>query len=267
MSEDVLYEPLGDGRYASTSFTAGPWSATLQHGSPPAALLGGLFERHAARAGTRVTRFSLDFLTPVPVAELAIDVEVARPGAKVELLTASVRTVENGVPAPRAVIRASAWRMLAEEGRSPARNLGRPPPPLPAEPSPFRFFPGVEACPYAHALEWRFVEGGFDQIGPCTVWSRSRMPIVRGEAISPLQRLLVMVDSANGVSTELSFDEFTFVPVNLTVTVHRHPEGEWVGMEAKTSMGSDGIGLTEARLFDQRGDIGCAVQSLFISRR
>ncbi len=44
MSEDApagaYYEPLGDGRFASTTATAGPWSPGFQHGGPVSALIG-----------------------------------------------------------------------------------------------------------------------------------------------------------------------------------------------------------------------------------
>lgn len=35
----AFYEPLGDGRFASTAHTAGPWTAESQHVGPPSALL------------------------------------------------------------------------------------------------------------------------------------------------------------------------------------------------------------------------------------
>jgi hypothetical protein len=76
-----------------------------------------------------------------------------------------------------------------------------------------------------------------------------------------------MVDSANGVSWEADFSTHLFVPVNLTVAMTRSPEGEWVGMHAITALAGDGVGTTRARLFDARGDVGEALQTLFVSRR
>ncbi len=56
-------------------------------------------------------------------------------------------------------------------------------------------------------------------------------------------------------------------PVNLTVAMTRRPEGEWVGMHAITALASDGVGTTRARLFDARGNVGEALQTLFVARR
>src|SRR5262249_57034309 len=117
------------------------------------------------------------------------------------------------------------------------------------------------------SLGWGFGCGGFRVRGPGTVWAGMGLPVVLGEAPSALVRLLTMVDSANGVSWEVDFLTYLFVPVNLTVAITRSPEGEWVGMHAITALASDGVGTTRARLFDARGYVGEALQSLFVTRR
>ena len=85
--------------------------------------------------------------------------------------------------------------------------------------------------------------------------------------MSPLSRVLAMVDSANGISAELDPKAFRFVPVNLTVSLARAPEGEWVGMSAATSIAGEGVGTTHARLFDTRGFFGESLQTLFVEPR
>ena len=69
--------------------------------------------------------------------------------------------------------------------------------------------------------------------GPATVWSRCRIPLVAGEPLTGLTRLVTMVDSANGISWELPLGRFTFVPVDMNLVLRRLPEGEWVGMAAR----------------------------------
>jgi hypothetical protein len=99
------------------------------------------------------------------------------------------------------------------------------------------------------------------------VWSRLRVEIVEGEPIPPIARALAMVDSANGISAELDVGKYLFVPVNLSVSLTREPIGEWVGMRAVTALSSDGVGTSRARLFDSRGTIGRAMQTLFVEPR
>jgi hypothetical protein len=240
--------------------TAGPWDPGLQHGGPPAALLGAALEATSPRDGTRVAHFALEFLSPVPLAPMRVATEVVRPGKKIELLSATASV------AGRPVLRASAWRLAVGAGRSPEIRFGDPPPPFPdAEET--RLFPNAPPFGYGLALEWRFAAGGFHLYGPATAWTRLRVDVVEGEPVSPLSRVLAMVDSANGISAELDPKAFLFVPVNLTVSLARAPEGEWVGMSAATSIASEGVGTTHARLFDTRGFFGESLQTLFVEPR
>jgi hypothetical protein len=252
---------LRDGaRFVATPATVGPWDPRLQHGSPLAALLGTRVELAAARERRRVAYFSLDFLGPVPVATLDVSVKCERPGKKIALWSADVSI------AGKAAVRASAWMLGTREGTSAEIRLDEPPPAMP-DTAATTYFTAVPRFGYGDALEWRFAEGHFEAIGPATVWSRLRVAIVEGEEPSPLARVLAMVDSANGVSAELDVRDYLFVPVNLTVSLAREPEGEWVGMRAVTSVASDGVGTTRARLFDARGTLGRALQTLYVERR
>jgi acyl-CoA thioesterase len=54
---------------------------------------------------------------------------------------------------------------------------------------------------------------------------------------------------------------------DLTMYVLRPPEGEWVGIDSSTAIDSDGVGVSESRLFDERGAIGRAVQALYVEAR
>jgi len=257
---DAFFQTLGENRYLATSATVGPWDARLQHGSPPAALLLRTIERAHPRDDVRVARITFDFLGPVPAAELASVTEVVRPGARIELVKA--RLAAGG----RTAMEATAWRIAAKPGRAPDGLDPRRPPPLPG-PQPQRYFADLPSFGYGEALEWRFVEGGFSSGGPATVYARPRLPLVDGEAASPLGRLLLLVDSANGVSATLAPTRFTFVPVELTVSVVRHPRTEWVGMRAEMRIDADGIGQTRSELFDEAGYLGVASQTLYVAPR
>jgi hypothetical protein len=256
----AFYLPQGDDTFVPTTATVGPWDPALQHGGPPAALLGRAIESLGGRSDVRVSHFSLDFLSALPLAPMTVRAGVERAGKRIELATATV------LIGGRPVLRAAAWRLAIGAGRSPGVGLEDAPPPMPEHES-RDFFEGVRTFGYGESLEWRFVSGGFRVRGPATVWSRLRIPLVPNEAPSPLARLLAMVDSANGVSWEVDFSKYMFVPVNLTVSITRSPEDEWVGMQAITALAGDGVGTTRARLFDTRGYVGEALQTLFVARR
>lgn len=261
MPAAAFYEEVSDGRFAATSATVGPWGATLSHGSPPAALLMRAIDRAFPRADVRAARIAYDFFGPVPVGEVTVTTEMVRPGARIELSKA--RLSAKG----KTCMEASVWRIAVAPGRVPEVAEASVVPAVPPPPQDMRLFVDVPSFGYGEALEWRFVEGAFDRTGPATVYAKPRVPIVAGEDTSPLGRLLLMVDSANGISAELPPSKFTFVPVELTLSLRRHPRTEWVGMRARTTIDPDGIGTTHADLFDEAGYLGTALQTLFVAPR
>ncbi len=254
------YVSLGDHRFRATDATVGPWDPRLQHGSPPAALLARAIERGLPRDDARIARVDFHFLGPVAVGELTVEAEVVRPGARVERSRARLSV------AGRVAMEANAWRIAVAPGRVPAVAVSELPPAF-VEEQPTPRFGDVAAFGYAESLEWRFAEGDFETPGPAAAWTRPRVPLVEGEETSPLGRLLLMVDSANGISAELPPSRYTFVPVQLSVSLLRHPCTDWVAMRARTAIDPDGVGLTRADLFDEQGAIGVATQTLFVAAR
>ena len=55
--------------------------------------------------------------------------------------------------------------------------------------------------------------------------------------MSPVQRLMTCVDSASGVSAALDPARWGFLNTELTVHVLRPPVGEWVCLDAETTLG------------------------------
>jgi hypothetical protein len=261
MASSAFYVPLGESRFRATDATVGPWSPDLQHGSPPAALIARALEHTLPRSDARVGRIAFDFFGPVAVGEVSLEVAVERPGSRIELSRVRLSVGD------RIAMQATAWRIVTQPGRVPVV----PPPAmdLPALPEEQRMglFDSVPRFGYGDALEWRFTEGAFDTLGPATAWARPRLPLVEGEALSPLVRLLLFVDSANGISAELHPARYTFVPVELTVAIHRYPRTEWTGMRARTTIEGDGVGLVRADLFDEDGPLGTALQTLYVAPR
>jgi hypothetical protein len=47
----------------------------------------------------------------------------------------------------------------------------------------------------------------------------------------------------------------------------RMPESEWVGLDSRTDAFSHGVGLSDSRLFDERGVIGHGCPSLLVDER
>jgi hypothetical protein len=51
------------------------------------------------------------------------------------------------------------------------------------------------------------------------------------------------------------------------VILHRDPVGEWLLLDAVTTMGGTGTGLAETRLSDSAGEVGVGAQTLLVSPR
>lgn len=243
-------------RVESLSTTAGPWSLEAQHGGPPAALSARSIE--ALHPGV-VGRFTMELLGPVPVGPLEVSASVVRPGRSVSLVRAEVRDTARD----RAVATAAAWVFPRTEGGAgsvgPAVSHG------PSDGSerdrPAGWSPG-----YLDAVEWRWITGGVDLPGPGVVWMRPP-GLVEGEPMSPLQRLLACIDSASGVSAMLDVREWAFLNLELTVHVLREPVGEWICLDAATTLGPGAVGVATSTAYDELGPVARSAQALLVQRR
>jgi hypothetical protein len=256
----AFYRQTAANAYSPSEATIGPWSPDFQHGGPPSALMTHALRTFPSPAAFRITRITIELLSAVPVTPCEIRVAVVRSGKRVELLKGEYTS------AGKTYMIAHAWRFLAEEGVTAAVEDSFALPLLP-EAQLLQPFPGISYFPYGDALEWRFTKGSFDTLGPATVWTRPRIPLIDTLVIDGLEALLLMVDSANGISAELDIRNWSFVPVDLTIGIYRHPEGPWVGMDACTVMGTEGMGQTTTVVFDSRGKIGQSIHTLFIRPR
>lgn len=259
-TQPAFFIPDGD-RFVSTESTRGPWSRDYQHGGPPAALLTRALEG-VAGDGVLLTRVTFDFVRPVPIVALAVRAEMVRAGAKVRRLQATLSTAD-GTP----LVHASAVALRTAPVLPATLGDDDEAAPLPPErsaPFQFEFFP--DAIGYHTAMETRVARGTWGK-GPMTAWMRPRVALVEGESLSPLQRLMTAVDSASGVAVVLEPAHFTFVNADLTVAIHRPPEGEWICLDAATVAEAHGIGLTRARLRDERGAFGVSLQSCLAEKR
>ncbi len=252
-----FYEPLGDGRFRSMPHTRGPWDPAFQHAGPPAALLGRAIERCEPREGFVLARLTFEILRAVPVADVEVSARVVRPGRSVELLEGEL-TVES-----EPVMTVRAWRVKATT--APDVDRDAPLSPRPAEETPLP--PEMQEFGYGHAVELRFAAGGWWQQRPATVWTRMRVPLVAGEEPTGVQRVLAVADSGNGVSAVLPFDRWLFINTELTVHFRRPPRGEWICLDADTSIAAGGAGLARSVLSDDDGVVAQGAQALLVAPR
>lgn len=255
---------LAGGAFRSTELTRGPWHPDHQHAGPPIALAARAIESAAAALEmTHLARLTANLLRPIPIAELAVEVETEYAGRNAAHFAARLRS--GGKELARFTALAQREAALPMPGRIPGHPLPRAP--RPVEESPAARFPfALQTTGYPDLIESRVAEGVFFQ-GPSAVWFRMRHPLVEGEEPSPIQRVAVAADSGNGISAALDFRRYIFVNSDLTINLLRQAQGEWVCIDARTLVGPSGGGVAEARIFDSLGLIGRSTQSLSIRLR
>ena len=250
-----------DGRRAITSpNAAGPWSPDMQHGSAPAGLVTWAAEAMPTPVPMHIARLTIDLMRPVPLVPLAIETEVLRQGRKIQLC--EVRLKADDV----LVVRATVLKIRSEVQELPAGIADAPidvPGPEQSRVEPADF----SSSPFVSGMSLRAARGGFAHPGSSAIWYRVDRPLVEGAPISQVMRAVVASDFSNATSVALDFRHWTFLNADLTISLARQPVGDWILLDGDCYIGQDGAGLAMARLGDQRGYFGRAVQSLVIEKR
>ena len=255
---DALFTPHKRG-YVPSEHARGPWDRAAMHGGPPAALMAGGMEALPTEAPMAVVRVTVEIFRPVPLRPVEVSARIEREGRRVQLLTA---TLTDG---NTELCRATAWRMRVAD-----LDLGEQPPlavPFAGPDASAAHIPDSEDPAFHRTgVEMRYAHGSFIEQGPATVWMRLAIPLVAGQTTTPLQRAVAAADFGNGVASALPWGQFLFINTDLTVYLHRQPEGEWICLDASTDVDPHGVGVAHSRLYDERGPIGRSLQGLFIDR-
>jgi hypothetical protein len=259
-SVDGFYRRGAGDTFEATDATTSPWDDRSQHAGPPLALIARIVdERHPSEA-MRMGRMTLEIFGPIPKIELTIETRVVRPGKRIELIEARLRS------SGKDVLVAGVWRFaLLPRGSVPAHVQAAAPaaPPGPER----RVAMWDDSNGYFRAFEWRATSGAPREMGPAFMWARTEHTLIAGEPQQTRDVLLAAADSANGVSLELPIASWLSIPSSVTVSLARDPEGEWVSLDARTLIGPDGRGVTTGILGDRNGPVGNIVQALLVSPR
>jgi hypothetical protein len=218
------------------------------------------FELTEPQPHTRIARFTMEFLRPVPVAPLTVRTSVVRPGRRATLLRG---VVEAG---GQEVLLAHAWRLHVPEEPVVAVPDEFTVPPIPA-PAPISAWHNAYMDGYMSAIDWRPVAGSLSERGPGAAWSRARLPLVAGEETSAFARAVLVADSGSGVSASVDFSKWLCINIDLTVSLHRDPAGEWILLDSVSVTDPGGTGLAVTRLADENGAVGRVLQTLVVDRR
>jgi hypothetical protein len=86
-------------------------------------------------------------------------------------------------------------------------------------------------------------------------WVRETRPFVDGEAPTPFLRAALAADMGNG-QLNASPIGLGYINADLTLTLARLPEGEWLGLDARSRSTADGVSVGALDMYDGKGRIG-----------
>lgn len=254
MTREHYFEALGDGRYQPTIHVQGAWSPEEQHVAPVIGLLLHALEQNHPREDLQWSRISVDILGFIHRAETHVTTRVLRAGRTIELLEATA-SIDG-----RDTVRATAWRLVRSDTSEVA---GAPEPEGTPMPAP------DEVPAWEGMLHWG---GGFieslefrsagNEPGRGRTWVRTPVGLVGGEPSSALAAWVGLLDTANGTAVRKDPREWMFPNVDLTLHLHRQPEGPWVGLDTKVYFGPSGVGETSSVVHDEHGPVGTLAQCL-----
>ena len=263
---DALFERDGD-QVVPTSLCAGPWDQAAMHGGAPTVLCGRFIAGHGDGDAYHLARLTVELIRPVPLRPLTVEVSETRPGRRIQLLDAVVRDPD-GVE----VVYARGMRIQRSDNgldEAAAPTVTAPVLRSPEDSPVFEHtYPYGPNGFYMDAFDIRLAdERAFGPLGPAAAWFRLNVPAFAGAVITPLDRVLAISDFGNGVSNNVDMNEHLYINPDLTVNLHRLPEGEWVANDAHTHVRAGGYGTATGRLADRQGTIGIANQSLLVTAR
>ncbi len=236
----------------------GPWDENACHAGPVTGIIARALEQEVV--DKQLLRLNVEILKPVPMSGFEVKVELRKEGRMITALNAQVLDLSANLIALANSLHAT----LIEAGELPSAPTDVPvfEDSLPGD------FPIKEAQHdrpfFSSGIEVRYPPGESSNPGPTTVWMRT-IPLLESEAPSPFQRLCPLADCGNGISRNQEVSDANFLNPDLSIVMFRAPESEWLASQARSFWEPTGLGATDATLFDTRGPIACASQSLLVA--
>lgn len=254
MSGPIFVTCDQSGRFIATPAASGPWIASHCHGGAPAGLLAHIAEAQRSDGPMSVARFTVDFLRPTPIdAALEVRTKVVRAGRQARAIELELLTDDQ--------LLARATALLVRQIEDPGTLNG--PTVQPRADSP--------PCPIPGGFSEQFSIlprlGGFGHLGPAHAWFRLESPLIDREHPNAIARAVASADFGSGIAADLSFEDWNFPSLDLSVGFVRPPEGEWILLESHWLPHARGRTICVTVLGDCVGTFGHATHTVMINPR
>lgn len=245
--------------FLPTDHCRGPWAEDACHAGPPTGLLARAMER--AVPDQALVRITVDLLRAIPFDGFRIDCTVLRQGRTVSTTEATLYNRDG-----KALVTARGMHLATRPPYTGMPTFHDDAPPLgDSLADAFPIAGTLHGLPAFNGsgVETRYPGGQSPAPGPTTAWLRT-VPLLENEAPSPFQRLCPLADCGNAFGRNAEPHEVMFMNTDLTLVVHREPVGEWFATRAIGHWQPSGVGLAEAKLYDEQGAVGFALQTLIL---
>ena len=235
----------------------GPWSADACHAGPVTGLIVRALEQSVT--DKQLVRITTDYSRPIPMSGFRIHAQVTRSG-RAATTASAILTDTSG----RTCATATSLHLVTSAfDELPTVDI--------VGPSRRSSTPGIFAVEktrhglpfFGNSIEVAYPEGESNSPGPTTLWMRTPR-LLADERPTPFQSICPLADCGNGISRNAEVTDITFVNPDLTIVLHRLPESDWLASSAISHWEPTGIGMSQATLFDEKGPVGSASQTLLI---
>ena len=256
-STSALFERVGDNAVEPSPLARGPWDPGLLHGGAVGALAAHTLQ-DAIDADYQPVRLTVDLVRPVPLRRLTTTVEVVRAGARLGSARATIGCDGK-------VVAVATLLALRPSPLEPAADNDPTPPPDRPDDGDDRWGLPEDADAFlGGAMSFRFVT---PNDAPPAMWVSLHCDVFPGVAPSPLARAAAAADVPSAITTfdGVRYDGVGFINADLSLHLHRLPEGPWVRVSGVSRWEPSGIGTVSAVLADGHGSVGRVSQGLILA--
>lgn len=243
MTEPAFLARAG-AEYVPHDIARGPWDPGSMHGRVIAGLLAHELELHYGHPDFQGSRLTVDLFRLPRLAPVRTTTQPIREGNRIRVAEATCYQGDTEI--------ARATGVFLRRSEQPPGNVWRPepwqvPPPHAIQPQQPRDFPLM--------WETRVIDHPFGAVAQKRAWLREIRELVAGIELTPFVRAASAADFTNPFAN--SGDRgLEFVNADITMYLHRDPEGEFIGFEVTSHQSEAGVAVAECLLYDTRGAIG-----------
>ena len=287
--------PLENLIFVPTHLAQGPWFSGALHGGAIVGLAAHAAEITPAATKMRPTRITSELFREVTLDPIRVNVEAVREGRRIQLLRVSLWNENKTKELSRAhVLRIREAPDEVSDDLQPDENLDSDMPVFPGEESEV-FTTGLTnifqadqpAFPAAFNLRSKrdyssppsvasIVPAWSDATlrskrgysSPRSVsWWKLNYPLVEDIPLTPFVRVATTADFLMSAGGLIGAADYVSINPDLTIYLNKLTDDPWIALASEVRFSHDGVGLTDAALYNRTSRIGNASKSLLIFRR